>query len=196
MKSKYVGIVSLALIAAIVATLCDKVHVITGTLYYPNPSIDGQPWSTLPGFFVVFITMGLVYDQLVKWLPDSIGRSFSTSSGNYKDFTESMLLFAFVYILSGFGNDYPSLLNGLFYTSFILRLIISPDRIFTLILRMILGLGGIFGEGFLSSLDLFTTRNRFSFMFLPGWLVFIYTVPLRLETACDFFVSAEIKGQF
>lgn len=46
--------ISLALIGAVVATLCDANHVYTMTLSYPAPILAGQAWWVFPGFFLAF----------------------------------------------------------------------------------------------------------------------------------------------
>ncbi|MBU0993491.1 MAG: hypothetical protein KJ737_13430 [Proteobacteria bacterium] len=40
----------LILLSAFVATLCDKIHVVTNTLVYPLPNYDGQGWWVFPAF--------------------------------------------------------------------------------------------------------------------------------------------------
>ena len=84
-----------------------------------------------------------------------------------------MLFFAFIYMLSGFGNDFPLYLNVLFYSTFLLRIMVVPDKLFLLILSLIIGIGGTIGEGILSSLDLvFYTKPVF--FHVPAWLAGLY----------------------
>lgn len=171
--AKKASLFHLALLAAIVSTLCDKVHVLTGTLYYPNPVFDGQPWWNLPGFFLAFLTMGMSYLQLIKYLPSNISRSSSANAGEFRSFLESMLIFVFVYLLSGFGNESPLILNLLFYSTFLLRLAFTPDKIFMLILSIILGIAGSLAEGILSALDLVYYTKPVIFH-VPLWLAALY----------------------
>ena len=193
MNQRNSGIINLALLAALIATLCDQVHVTTATLYYPNPCCFGQPWWSLPGFFVAFTAMGIIYLQLAKWLPAKIDRSFSTSSGGYRSLTESMLIFALVYILSGFGNESPALLNLLFYGSFLLRLAVTQDKGFIVILSMIIGVGGVLGEGILSALDLVSYTKPVIFH-VPVWLAALYFHgAFALRDGMRFFVYGSVK---
>ncbi|MCP4437574.1 MAG: hypothetical protein GY810_01360 [Aureispira sp.] len=173
MKANKIGIVYIALIGALIATLCDKNHVETGTLYYPNPFWDGQPWWNYPAFFVAFVLMSFAYHELTQRLPSTIDRTFSTSTGDTKDFTESLIIFALVYILSGFGNESPIFLNVLFYGLFLLRLTITPDKVFILIISIMLGIGGAFIEGFMSNMDLVYYTKPVIY-YVPLWLAGLY----------------------
>ena len=123
MKIKYIGILYLALIGAVVATLCDNVHSFTGSLIYPEPDLFGQPWWISLAFFFAFLLMGLGYLLFVQFLPSKINRSYSTSSGNFIDFTESLMLFAFIYLLSGFGHEYPFVLTGILTVALMGRIV-------------------------------------------------------------------------
>lgn len=51
-------LLSLAVLGAIVATLCDASHVFTHTLSYPSPFVAGQAWWVFPGIFLAVI-MGI-----------------------------------------------------------------------------------------------------------------------------------------
>ncbi|MEZ5004087.1 MAG: hypothetical protein R2730_13740 [Chitinophagales bacterium] len=173
MKTRNSGIIVLAAIAALVASFCDKVHVITNTLYYPKPAWGGQPWWTFPGFFVVFVFMCAVYLLMEKQLPNSIDKSYSTKKGSAQQFIESLLLFAFVYLMSGFGNEWPILLNVLFYGTFLLRWLASRDKTFILIISLILAVGGTLGEGVLSAMGLVYYTKPVIFH-VPLWLGGVY----------------------
>ncbi|MEZ5008766.1 MAG: hypothetical protein R2753_11505 [Chitinophagales bacterium] len=188
MKAKTSGIIYIAVLAALICSFCDKIHVITNTLYYPQPVFDGQPWWTFPGFFVAFVTMCIVYLQLVKHLPAQIDKTFSTSSGNVQKLTESLLLFAFVYLLSGFGNEYPLYLNVLFYSTFLIRLAVTSDKQFILIVSLILGISGTLGEGLLSEFGLVYYTKPVVFH-MPLWLAGVYMHGAFALRACmRFFV--------
>lgn len=173
MNAHKIGIVYMALIGALIATLCDKNHVETETLHYPNPFWDGQPWWNYPAFFIGFVAMGLVYHELTQRLPSTIDRTFSTSTGDVKDFSESLILFTLVYILSGFGNESPLFLNLFFYGTFLLRLAITPDKMFMLIISILIGIGGAFTEGFMSDMDLVYYTKPVIY-YVPLWLAGLY----------------------
>lgn len=172
-KSNTLGIIYLALLGALIATLCDKVHVLTNTLYYPSPDYWDQPWWSFPGFFVAFVVMGFSYLLLIKTLPSSIDRSHSNGNGNFSTMVNSLLLFAFVYLMSGFGNEYPLLLNGIFYGTFLLRLALSTDRGFMLILSILMGIGGAAAEGTMSAFDL-VYYTQPDIYYVPAWLSALY----------------------
>ena len=157
-----------AVAGAIVATLCDANHVYTGTLSYPRPVIFGQPLWVFPGFFMVFIGMGILYWFLPNMLGGKIACEESTTGNNRAAFMETLLFFAFVYLLSGFGNRSPALLSVLFYGSFLLRLACTYDRVFLFVLAVLLCVGGMFGEGVMTQLDLVHYRAPEIFG-VPWW---------------------------
>ena len=66
--TQFSGIFILALLAAIVATFCDAIHVYTQTLSYPNPLFFHQAWWVFPGFFIAFAFMAFSYIQLTQLL--------------------------------------------------------------------------------------------------------------------------------
>lgn len=172
-KPNNIGVIYLALLGALIATLCDKAHVLTNTLYYPSPDYWDQPWWSFPGFFVAFVAMGFSYLFLVKKLPDSEERTYSVRSGNYTDLINSLLLFAFVYLMSGFGNDFPILLNVIFYGTFLLRMAITKDKQFMLILSILMGISGAFVEGTLTVFDLVYYTKPVVYH-VPLWLAALY----------------------
>ena len=164
------GVVILALIGAAVATLCDGIHVYTGTLAYPEHNWFGQPWWVFPNFFVVFVAMALVYRLLSGVMP---GTAASTRPGDLRAFIETLTLFALVYILSGFGNRDPLALCLVFYISFALRWLVTYDRGFMLVLSVLMAIGGMVGEGLLTKMDMVHYREPDIFG-VPWWLGGLY----------------------
>ena len=167
------GMLWLALLGALVATFCDAMHVQTGTLVYPNPVLFGQAWWPFLGFTLAFLWMSIVYRLLDRFLPPSIVRSFSTTSGSSAELAETLLLFAFVYLLSGFGNASPIFLSLLFYGAFVIRLAQARERVFLAVLSVLLALGGTFSEALLSALGM-VSYTRFDFLGVPAWLPGLY----------------------
>lgn len=167
------GIVLLALIGAAVATLCDGIHVYTGTLAYPKHNWFGQPWWVFPNFFVVFVGMALIYRVLSAVFPGTDSTTLSTSPGDLRAFIETLTLFALVYILSGFGNRDPQALCLIFYISFLLRWLVTYDRGFMLVLALLMAVGGMVGEGLLTKMDMVHYRAPEIFG-VPWWLGGLY----------------------
>ena len=164
------GVITLALIGSAVATLCDGIHVYTGTLAYPEHNWFGQPWWVFPNFFVVFVGMTLIYRALSAIVP---GVTASTRPGDFRSFIETLTLFALVYILSGFGNRDPQALCLVFYISFALRWLVTYDRSFMLVLSVLMAIGGMFGEGLLTKMDMVHYRAPDIFG-VPWWLGGLY----------------------
>lgn len=167
------GPLRLALLGAAVATFCDAMHVHTQTLSYPQPYMFGQAVFVFPGFFGAFLIMGGAYRLLVRYLPRAVARAVSTSPGDQRELTESLVSFALVYLLSAFGNREPVLLSYLFYATALLRLTVTSERGFMTLLALILALFGILAEGTMTVLDLVRYREP-EIYGVPVWLGGLY----------------------
>lgn len=171
--TKTTGIFLLALPGAVVATVCDGFHVHTHTLCYPDPFLFGQAWWSFPGFLLAFIFMGHAYTFIVDRVPAGIPVSLSMSKGAVRDTIEAVMAFAFVYLLSAFGNSEPALLSVIFYGAFAVRWMFSYDRSFLLLLSVVMAAGGMAAEGAMSSAGLVTYRHVDVFH-VPFWLGGLY----------------------
>ena len=167
------GVMLLAGIGAIISTLCDKFHVMTNTLSYPNPFLFGQAWWVFPIFMLAFAAMALGYLKLIEYLPKSIDRSHSVTPCNSEEFIQSSLMYALIYLLSGFASHFPILLCVLFYVSYLFRLASSHDRAFMLILSCLLALAGTLSEASLMAMDK-AHYTQPDFLGVPGWLPALY----------------------
>lgn len=163
----------LAVIAAVIATLCDANHVHTQTLSYPQPFLFGQAWFVFPGFVLAFLLMGTVYAALVTRLPATLPVQQSTAPGDARAFTEAVLAFVLVYLLSGFGNAEPVLLSVIFYGTFALRWLATYERGWLLLLAVLMAIGGMFAEGALSAAGGVAYRHVDIFH-VPWWLGGLY----------------------
>ena len=171
--SKITGILAFALPGALVATLCDWFHVHTHTLAYPDPFLFGQAWWSFPGFLTAFLFMGLTYSFLVDRLPAGMPVRQSISRGNLRELIEAGMAFAFVYLLSGFGNSEPAMLSVIFYGAFAVRWLFSYDRSWLLLLAVVMAVGGMFAEGVMSAAGLVAYRHVDVFH-VPFWLGGLY----------------------
>ncbi|MDI1301184.1 MAG: hypothetical protein PSX71_04715 [bacterium] len=182
------GYLYLAVVGALVATLCDANHVYTQTLSYPAPVYAGQAWWVFPGFFMAFSVMGISYTGLAKQLQSMMPVASSQSAGSVHAMVESFVAFVLVYLLSGFGNESPALLALIFYGTFILRLAVSYERGWALLLALLLGAGGMFAEGLLSFFGQVSYRHVDVFG-VPFWLGALYMHgALALRESVRFFV--------
>jgi hypothetical protein len=170
--TKFKGLFILALLGALVATACDAVHVYTNTLSYPKPFLFGQAWWVFPGFVLAFLFMGLAYLFTFEHLPAGI-RQISSSGGTLRDLIETITTFALVYLLSGFGNAEPVLLSIFFYGTFAARWLCSYDRLWLLILSVLMAVGGMFAEGAISAAGQVAYRHVDVFH-VPWWLGGLY----------------------
>lgn len=170
---KPAGIFLLALLGAALTTVCDGVHVYTQTLSYPDPFLFGQAWWVYPGFVAAFLFMSLLYVLVVERLPDAVSRQDSISPGNARELTEALVTFAFVYVLSGFGNFEPVFLSVIFYGTFVVRWVLTYDRFWLFILSIMMATGGMSTEGLLASAGLVTYRHVDIFH-VPLWLGGLY----------------------
>lgn len=167
------GFFWLALLGAMIATLCDANHVYTQTLSYPNPFFAGQAWWVFPGFFLVFAFMGITYVTLVRVVQGVMPVATSQAAGNAPAMVEALVTFALVYLLSGFGNESPGLLSLIFFGSFFLRLAVTYERGWALLLAILLGIGGMVGEGLISLFGQVSYRHVDVFG-VPYWLGGLY----------------------
>jgi hypothetical protein len=171
--TKTASIFLFALLGAFVATVCDGVHVHTHTLAYPVPFLFGQAWWVFPGFLLAFLFMGHAYSLIVERLPAGIPTQKSASKGNAREFIEAVMAFAFVYLLSGFGNFEPALLSVIFYGTFVVRWLPSYDRLWLLLLSVSMAIGGMFAEGAISAAGGVAYRHVDVFH-VPLWLGGLY----------------------
>lgn len=167
------GMLAIALLGAFVATFCDLMHVQTGTLVYPAPVFMGQAWWPFLAFSLAFLWMAFLYRLLDRFLPASVARAHATSAGTTAELAESLLLFAFVYLLSGFGNASPLFLSAVFYAAFAIRFALARERLFLAIVSVNLAVGGTLSEGLMSALGL-VAYTRYDFLLVPAWLPGLY----------------------
>ncbi len=173
LNKKSVGILLLALTGAMLTTFCDGVHVHTQTLSYPNPFLFGQAVWVFPGFVLAFLVMEMSYLLVVKRLPAGMSIRQSVSKGNVRDMIEAIVIFALIYLLSGFGNFEPVFLSVIFYGTFAVRWMFSYDRLWLLLLAVLMAIGGMFAEGTLAAMGLVTYRYMDVFH-VPFWLGGLY----------------------
>lgn len=168
---KYLSMFGVAVLGAVAATLCDAVHVYTGTLSYPEPNFYGQAYPVFPGFVLAFLVMAFSYHFAFSRLPLAHGASYQPGDGNSA--VTAFVLFIVVYMLSGFGHQSPMMLNAIFYGLFLVRLAFTYERGFMLLLAIVLGIGGILGEGFLSSIG-YVAYSMPEVYHVPVWLGGLY----------------------
>lgn len=172
-NKKSAGVLLLALMGAVLTTFCDGVHVHTQTLSYPNPFLFGQAVWVFPGFVLTFLVMEMSCLLVVKRLPAGMSIQQSMSKGNVRDMIEAVVIFALVYLLSGFGNFEPVFLSVIFYGTFAVRWMFSYDRLWLLFLAVLMAIGGMFAEGVLAAMGLVTYRHIDVFH-VPFWLGGLY----------------------
>jgi len=174
MRNKnFTGIILFALMGALVATVCDGVHVYTQTLSYADPFLFGQAWWVFPGFILTFLLMAFAYLLVIENLPAGIYTQKSVSPGNARDFTEAVIIFTLIYLLSGFGHHEPFILSVIFYGTYVVRWLSSYDRLWLLILSGLMAIGGMFAEGAISAAGWMTYRYS-DFFYVPSWLGGLY----------------------
>lgn len=172
-RTNWTGIILFALLGALITTFCDGVHVHTQTLSYPDPLFFGQAFWVYPGFVLAFLFMGSCYVFIINYLPVVIPVQKSISHGNARDLTETVVMFALIYLLSGFGNFEPVFLSVIFYGSFAVRWLFTYDRLWLLMVSVAMAMGGMFGEGVLAAAGLVSYRHVDVFH-VPFWLGGLY----------------------
>lgn len=173
-KNNLGGLISLALIGAVVCTLCDMNHVYTRTLSYPDPLWLGQAGWVFPLFLLTFLVMAVVYAQLVARLAGVLAcRQSQEKQAVSAFFAESMVLFFLAYLLTGFANKDSALLALTLYGVFLIRVFASYERGFLLVLAVLMAIGGMLGEGALGALGLVQYRIQ-EVVGVPWWLGALY----------------------
>ena len=174
MGSKQVAALRFALIGGVICTICDGIHVYTGTLSYKVPLSClpvAQASFVLPLFCVSFYALATVYMAAVaSMLP--LG-SFSRSSFTVGTAVDSYTGFMFAYVLTGFASNDPSMLAVILFLSFCVRLLFAHDRAFMSVAAVALAAAGVFTEGTLA----LTGQMAYShpqFYGTPYWLAALY----------------------
>lgn len=119
--------------------------------------------------------MALNYLSLTPLLSKYISIQQSTSQGNFEQLTTDLTYFMLAYLLSGFGNFHPTLLCIIFYGVFLVRFIFSYEKVWLLILAILLAIGGMFFEGVLAEFRLVQYREPDIFN-VPYWLGGVYMI--------------------
>lgn len=169
----FISLLMLALLAAVVCTFCDAMHIYSAALSYPHPVWFGQAGWVFPLFFVAFFILGVAYLLLVKVLADSLQLTTSRRRGNAGLMTESMAMFVMTYLLTGFANSSPALLGAILYSIFLIRLCFTYERRFLLLLAVLLALGGMLTEGVLGAMG-WVAYSQQQVFFVPWWLGGLY----------------------
>lgn len=189
------SLIPLALMGAVAATICDANHAYTGALLYPDAGKVGiQAWWVFPGFFVAFSVMGAGYVALARALRGSMKAEESSSPGSLRAMVEAMTAFMMVYLASGLGNAFPTLLNFTFLGLFVVRLLATYERGWLLFIAVMLAIGGMFVEGALSHFDLVAYAHQDIF-YVPWWLGGVYLHgAFALREGVRFWVYREPKA--
>ena len=167
------GVVKLAALGGIAATVCDANHVATGTLAYPRPVLFGQAWWVLPGFFVGFVLMGASYLVAGSRARTTLSTAESCAPGTVSAFVEAMTSFVLVYLMSGFGNESPAALSLVFYGAFAVRWAFTYERAWLLAVAVTLAIGGMAAEGSMGAAEIVAYRHVDVFH-VPMWLGGVY----------------------
>ncbi|HXC49749.1 MAG TPA: hypothetical protein VN634_02585 [Candidatus Limnocylindrales bacterium] len=186
------GIAVVVLIGATVATLCDANHVRTGTISYRDPWLFGQAWWVFPEFILTFLAMVAGYILLASRVSRAMPTQRSQSAGSVRPFVESLVLFACLYLISGFASREPVFLCWIFYATFLARWIVSYERAWLLLLALLMGIGGMVGEGLVGATGLAAYRHTDVFH-APLWLAGLYmhgALALRESMRCFVYGSS------
>ena len=167
------GVVKLAALGGIVATVCDANHVATGTLAYPRPVLFGQAWWVLPGFFLGFVLMGASYLVAGSRVRRTAATEESCAPGTVAVFVEAMTSFVLVYLMSGFGNESPAALSLVVYGAFAVRWAFTYERAWLLAVAVTLAIGGMAVEGSMGAAEIVAYRHVDVFH-VPMWLGGVY----------------------
>ena len=138
----FLRVIVLALFASCFATMGDAVHKYTGTIGVPEIPFKYDVFPVFRMFVVAFISMGVGYFLLAKYLKVPLKIDESDQKGSLSPFIEALFTFMVVYFLSGFGHKENTLLASIFFIGVIVRLAVTYDRIFMTLLVILIGFSG------------------------------------------------------
>ena len=148
--------------------LCDQIHVQSGVLAYPHPSLWGQPWWVGPQFGVAVVVMLLAAAPAVRLArprsPRPNGRIVAVDG----------LWFIAAYAASGWwGNGHGRALAVVYGLTWLARMVTRPDRVVLVVVGVLLACGGVLYEGTLAGTGAFHYAHP-DVYHVPIWLAGIY----------------------
>jgi hypothetical protein len=178
-----------AVVCGVVFTLCDAVHVYTGTLSYAHP-LDWlplpQPWFVFPLFFIA----GGLGGALARTVSMSmlLPSCNSNTKGDASSAVEGFFGLCMTYVLTGFANRDGSFLTVLLFSGAVFRLLVAPDRTYTAVFAAALALVGVLTEGSIVFLGEMQYRQS-DFLGTPLWLPLLYVhAAISMREALRYFI--------
>jgi hypothetical protein len=156
-----------ALLGAVVCTICDHLHVIYDVLYYPKPVFWQQAWW-VPLLFgtasVVFVAGAEPIRRVLA------GRVLPRPTP--AQLTGDAIGLVAAYSLTAFAHTLPDAVLGI-NLAFWLARVLRGTPVWLVIYCVIVAIGGVAFEGFWSWLGFFYYKNP-DFLGTPRWLFTIY----------------------
>jgi hypothetical protein len=158
--------VAIALAGAVICTICDHLHVITGVLSYPHVAFWGEAWW-VPLLFatasVVIVLNARVVRKTMK------GPLLAPPSGTRV--IADGIAFVTAYAFTAYGNSQPNLVLYVLAGFWLARALTAPPWL--IVYSILVAIGGSAFEGTWAMLGFFHYHHP-DFYNVPRWLPGIY----------------------
>ena len=172
-----IGLVGVA--GAVGGAALDQIHVQSGVLSYPHPTLLDQAWWVAPQFGAAVLVMLGAATPMAKAAAKRMPRLSAQQVA-----TEAVW-FVGAYAASGvFGNRHPAALALVYAVTWLARLIPRPDRLVVAATAVALAAGGVLYEGTLAGTGAFHYTHA-DVYHVPVWLagIYLHGAPLLITVA-------------
>lgn len=156
-------LILLALGGGIGLALCDQIHVQFSVLQYFHSGVFGQAWWVAPQFILATFFMYWGASAFKKEIEE-----FETG-----DFVLSLVWFVAAYLASGIFAGTPLVLAGIYFATWLFRIVFSQERNSLALFSILLAVCGTSAEALISNAGFFV-YNRPDFLSVPIWLPGLY----------------------
>ena len=158
---------AIAVMGAIVCTICDHLHVITGVLYYPKPFFWQQAWWVPPLFAGASVVITASAQPTRALLGGAVVPPplLRCTAGD-------MLAFVTAYAFTAYGNSLPNVVLAVLVAWWLARVVAGAPP-WLVVYSLLTAAGGTLFEAGWSKLGFFHYSNP-DFIGVPRWLPGIY----------------------
>jgi hypothetical protein len=169
--------VAIAIAGAIVCTVCDHLHVVTGVLVYPHPVFFQQAWW-VPALFAGASVVIVANAGLVRRLRGAA----PLPSPSPRQLIADALAFVTAYAFTAYGHGLPNLVLAVLVGFWAARALTSPPWL--ALYSLLVAVGGSAFEGTWSALGFFHYLDP-DVYHVPRWLPGIYLHVAFLTAALE-----------
>jgi hypothetical protein len=156
----------IALSGAVICTICDHLHVITGVLSYPHVAFWGEAWW-VPLLFACASVVIVMNARVVR----KVMRAEPLEKPSARKIVAGGILFVTAYAFTAYGNSLPDVVMWVLFFFWLGRALTAPTWL--VVYSILVAIGGSAFEGTWSMLGFFH-YNHPDFYNVPRWLPGIY----------------------